>query len=486
MDILTLKKKDLLQKNAILMIVYGTAAILGGIAQFIIGRPFGVALSLFIPVFLVIIYFILQRKMEILRPFFPYLVVLAGLATVYGTIITNKVTLATIVLSIFVLILSSIHNDFKVLGLGFISSLVALIFNFTLDTTGFAVDPANVFVIQLLMSAGLFLQVRQNKHLLHNVEDLMLDTYDKAKREEDLHSRLEVSVQNITNKLELIHESTNSASIAQEQMMASVTEVSTSAFEQAKHVKEIVQNTNATTAEITTMVDQLQSIIGEAEEASVQAADGAKAMNNMKKEIDSFITFFNELNDTFHILSGKIDETNQFATAIKKITEQTNLLALNASIEAARAGDHGKGFAVVAEEIRKLASLTAETLVKIDQNLSQVNTYNREALLKLDNGVIHVEAQAQSAAHSNTTFTSLFSSMKTLQEALRQFATAAHSIEKNSQSIHLSTNEFAVIIEQSSRTIEELNIVLQKVQNEQFQITNHIEETYQNALAIRA
>lgn len=479
-----LKKKDLNEKNTILMIVYGIAAVLGSIAQLFIDRPIGVALSLIIPASFVFVCFLVQRNVNMLRPYFAFVVIIAGVITVYGTIATNKVTLATIILSVFVLILSSIHNKVNVLAAGFIGSTLGLIFNFKMDTMGFAVDPANVFVTQILMTLALYLQVRQNRKMIHNVEQLMLNANDRAVHEEQLHQRLEFSVQGITEKLELITDRTNNSNAAHQQMLASLKEVSVGAHKQSRHVQDIVQNTEETAIKIESMVHDLSDVVYEAENASISAVEGANSMTTLKSEIDSFTAFFNELNATFLSLSEKITETNNFAHSIHKITEQTNLLALNASIEAARAGEHGKGFAVVAEEIRKLASITDQTVVKIDQNLAQVNLFNKEALQRLDNGLVHVANQVLMVDNSNTTFTNLFNSMKNLQQNLKHFSTSAHSIETNSKSIELSTNEFATIIEQSSNSIDELCLVLAKINEDQHAVTHTIEETYQQAAKI--
>ncbi|CAM5195396.1 Methyl-accepting chemotaxis protein OS=Ureibacillus acetophenoni OX=614649 GN=SAMN05877842_102310 PE=3 SV=1 [Ureibacillus acetophenoni] len=485
MDIHILKKKDLFEKNTIIMLVYGISALLGGMAQFIIGRPIGIALSLFIPGLIAFIFYVIQRKVEMLRRIFPFLVLIAIVFSVYFTISSFKVTLATIVMTFFALILGSIHNQFSIFIFGYFCSVTELIFNFTLDTGGFAVDPANVFVVHTLMALAILLQVRQNKKLQKNTENLMTLENEKAKQEEQLHLNLNMAVQSITSKLEMITESMNSATVAQNEMLSSVEEVSVGSHRQSQHVVEIVKNTELTTSEIANMIKQLQDILNDAGNASDSAVVGAKTMNELKNEIDSFTEFFEELNKTFNILSSKIQETNQFAQDIKKVTDQTNLLALNASIEAARAGEYGKGFAVVADEIRKLAGNTDEMLLKINENLKQVNTYNVDAQSKLKVGLEHITTQTNTADLSNKTFQELFELMSNLKNKLKQFTLGAKSIEENSVSIQQSTTEFAAIIEESSSTIDQLSRILGNVNEEQNKIKQHIDETYQEAITIR-
>jgi methyl-accepting chemotaxis protein len=73
------------------------------------------------------------------------------------------------------------------------------------------------------------------------------------------------------------------------------------------------------------------------------------------------------------------DAIGEITAVIHKIVRQTNLLALNAAIEAARAGEAGKGFAVVAEEVRVLATQSADSLKRIAALVAEMTTRTEDA-----------------------------------------------------------------------------------------------------------
>jgi len=228
----------------------------------------------------------------------------------------------------------------------------------------------------------------------------------------------------LNNDTTTLNKSANELSDASNMQAASLEETSASLEEVTKN---ILDNTN-----------NAKIMAQYAQELTLASKDGKVLATQTLESMD-------EIND-------QVSAINEAINVIDQIAFQTNILSLNAAVEAATAGEAGKGFAVVAQEVRNLASRSADAA-------NEIKALVQNAIIKTNEGKV-ISAQMSdgygelnSKVELTTQIIQDVSVASTRQhESIKQINDSISNLDKNTQ-INAQNSQY---IAQLSKSISNL------------------------------
>jgi methyl-accepting chemotaxis protein len=247
---------------------------------------------------------------------------------------------------------------------------------------------------------------------------------------------------------------------------SAATQVDAAADQLDASSQSLARGTSAQAHSLVETTATLNEVSGSINTYAERSTETATTSNSAKSATLSSVEDMARMAEAIRAVKLSADKTANIVKTIDAIAFQTNLLALNAAVEAARAGDAGRGFAVVAEEVRNLASRSAEAA-------KQTTELIEESLARADDGVRAaqtVDSRLQTVTASIERVTTLVqegAGASQLQaQGIQRVATAVDQIDKTTQQ-HASNSEelaaAALQLKAQARGTSEVVIQLQGI-----------------------
>ena len=206
------------------------------------------------------------------------------------------------------------------------------------------------------------------------------------------------------------------------QVSNSAQAVSQGSTQQASAIEEL-------SATLTDVSKQIKQNSEDAKNAYGIVAENTSAINSCNSDMTNMLNAMNAIHESSA-------EIAKIIKVIDEIAFQTNILALNAAVEAAREGS--KGFGVVADEVRRLASRSAEAA--------------KQTAALIDNSTAAVSKGSKIAEQTATSLNEIVGSYKVIQSLVKNITDASEAQAEAIVQIDTGVDQISAVVSANTTT----------------------------------
>nr|CRH07977.1 Putative methyl-accepting chemotaxis sensory transducer [Candidatus Magnetococcus massalia] len=242
--------------------------------------------------------------------------------------------------------------------------------------------------------------------------------------------------------------------------MVTISAASEQANINLRSVADNTQNMSGSMAEVQSAAsrsnDNFHTIASSVEALGESFHDVRKSCEQAQEDAGQAVNLSRETSELVQLLEEATKAITRTVGEIRQIADQTNMLALNAAIEAAGAGQAGRGFAVVANEVKQLASRTAQATTSITKDTKSIQERTKKAIQATEQVAEMIEA----VGVSNQQITE---SVDIQTSALHEINGAISQSVQEMAAVTDSINDSSEGISESARNVDEISLGIDEV-----------------------
>ncbi|MDR0992918.1 MAG: methyl-accepting chemotaxis protein [Ruminococcus sp.] len=283
--------------------------------------------------------------------------------------------------------------------------------------------------------------------LLSTIASGNLDITHTAMSEDDVISNSIITMlDNLNGMFGEIDEASDQVTVGATQIAEASQSLAQGSTEQAATVQEL----SASIQDVAEKTGLNAKRATEASELSVDIMSNAERGSHQMTEMTKAVEEINLASQDISKVIKVIDD----------IAFQTNILALNAAVEAARAGEAGKGFAVVADEVRNLASKSAAAA--------------KETGALIENSMKKAELGSEIAGQTAVSLGEIVDGINRSSDLIKEIAESSESQSSAINQINTAILQVSEVVQKNSATAEECAASSEELNSQSAILQSHV------------